>query len=198
VALGAAIWGAHGGIPDPASLPSMSKRVTAQFGSDVQQAKPSEAAPVLPAPARVGRVHTKRMFTAVMNVADMSHVTFSPVRPQLMEVLASRLALSTVGGFCDEIIARDAPLPVARTRVFSTGKDQQRTVKIQVCQGDSRRFDENAPLGTLVLDGLTPLPRGAVKIEVTFSVDSEGVLKASAKDQATQRAQTVEIRLKDA
>jgi molecular chaperone DnaK len=188
----------------------MSKRVTAQFGSDVQQAKPSESLPNLP--ARVGRVHTKRMFTAVMGAAqttdivDMSRVTFSPpqpidpskvVRPQLSEVLASRLALSTVGGFCDEIIGRDVALPAGRTRVFSTGKDQQRTVKIQVCQGDSRRFDENQALGTLVLDGLPALPRGALKIEVTFSVDAEGVLKASAVDQATQRAQTIEIRLKD-
>jgi molecular chaperone DnaK len=212
VALGAAIWGTHGGIPDPASLPSMSKRVTAQFGSDVQQAKPSEAASSLPSPARVGRVHTKRMFTAVMgavsstDLVDMNRVVFSPpqpidpaklVRPQLSEVLASRLALSTVGGFCDEIIGRDVALPAGRTRVFSTGKDQQRTVKIQVCQGDSRRFDENKPLGTLVLDGLPALPRGALKIEVTFSVDAEGVLKASAMDLTTQRAQTVEIRLKD-
>jgi len=213
VALGAAIWGAHGGIPDPASLPSMSKRVTAQFGSDVQQAKPSEAAPSAPSPARVGRVHTKRMFTAVMgavsgpaDIVDMSRVSFSPpqpieaakvVRPQVMEVLASRLALSTVGGFCDEIIGKDVALPIERTRVFSTGKDLQRAVKIQVCQGDSRRFDENKALGTLVLDGLPALPRGALKIEVTFSVDAEGVLKASAKDQATQRAQTVEIRLRE-
>jgi molecular chaperone DnaK len=213
VALGAAIWGAHGGLPDPASLPSMSKRVTAQFGSDVQQAKPSEAAPSLPSPARVGRVHTKRMFTAVVqavkgagDVSDLGVPDFSPptpvaaddlVKPQMVEVMASRLALSTVGGFCDEIIARDLALPIAKTRVFSTGKDLQRTVKIQVCQGDSRRFVENTPLGTLVLDGLPALPRGAIKVEVTFSVDAEGVLVASARDQATGRAQTVEIRLRD-
>ncbi len=205
VALGAAIWGAHGGIPDPASLPSLSKRVTAQFGSDVQQAKPSEAAPNLP--ARVGRVHTKRMFTAVMQAvkgASDVQVSFSPpsvisaadvIKPQMLEVLASRLGLSTVGGFCDEILAADVALPVEKTRVFSTGKDKQRTVSVQVCQGESRRFEENKPLGTLVLDGLAPMPRGSVKIEVTFSVDAEGVLKASAKDQATGRVQAVEIRL---
>jgi molecular chaperone DnaK (HSP70) len=214
VAIGAAIWGAHGGLPDPASLPSLSKRVTAQFGSDVQQAKPSESAPgASTSAARVGRVHTKRMFTAVMDaqagpskVSDLGVAIFSTpqpvsadevVRPQLMEVLASRLALSTVGGFCAEIVARDLALPLARTRVFTTGKDAQRTVKIQVCQGDSRRYDENKALGTLVLDGLPALPRGALKIDVTFSIDAEGVLKASAHDQATGRAQSVEIRLKD-
>jgi molecular chaperone DnaK len=148
------------------------------------------------------------MFTAVMNAVQNGtaetirggDVSFSPtqvVRPQVMEVLASRLGLSTVGGFCDEIIARDVSLPTAKTRVFTTGKDDQRSVRIQVCQGDSRRFAENHALGTLVLDQLPAAPRGMVKIEVTFSVDADGVLRAEARDAATGRAQTVEIRLRD-
>jgi molecular chaperone DnaK (HSP70) len=220
VAVGAAIWGVHGGVPAQTNPASISKRVTAQFGSDAQQAVPAQAVPNIPAPARVGRVHTKRMFTAVMQAMQTPQagtpsplpVTIDPgapgslsvsfseprlVKPVMLEVLASRLAVSTVGGFCDEIIAKDVPVPTERTRVFSTGKDGQRLVKVQVCQGDSRRFAENTGLGTIVLDGLPPRPRGEVKIAVTFSVDGEGVLKASARDEQSGKAQSVEIRLKD-
>jgi len=92
---------------------------------------------------------------------------------------------------------RDSLLPAAKTRVFSTSADNQRAVKIQVCQGESRRYAENRGLATLLLDQLPAKPRGGVKIEVTFSVDADGVLRAEAKDQATGRAQTVEIRLRE-
>jgi molecular chaperone DnaK (HSP70) len=248
-ALGAAIWGAHGGgLPDP-KAPGLAKRITSNFGSHTQQAKPSEARTAFPTPGRVGRVHTKRMFTVTGLEGGLSDVRFSPatplpvvddaetrrdlpayddpagtrrgaapagearpsthttatagmppigsVRPQVVEVLASRLALSTVGGYCDEIIARDTPLPHSRTRKFTTGKDGQRLVSIQVCQGDSRRFDENRALGVLVLADLPPRPRGVVAIEVTFAIDADGVLHASARDAATGQAQSLEIRLGD-
>jgi molecular chaperone DnaK (HSP70) len=247
-ALGAAIWGAHDGLPDPRKVLA-AKRVTSNFGSHNQQAKPSEAKPIFPLPARVARVHTKRMFT-VVSPDGLPAVTFSaamplpmlegfdpgstalpgpaaaapimstlpgapaslrpprpPVAPplagprssqpmKLVEALASRLAISTVGGFCDEIMSKDLILPAAKSRVFSTSKDAQRTVSIQVCQGDSRRYEENRALGILLLDNLPARPRGAVQIEVTFAIDQDGVLLASAKDQATGRAQSVEIRLK--
>jgi molecular chaperone DnaK len=263
VAVGAAIWGVHGGVPDSVSVASISKRVTAQFGSDAQQAVPATAIAASPASARVGRVHTKRMFTAVMQAVqtppggspvapiifpgglapgqagasggasfpgaapggapgvpganlvpggtalppsgmpptlDPTGASFSPprmVKPIMLEVLAERLAVSTVGGFCDEIIAKDAPVPTERSRVFSTGKDGQRLVKVSVCQGASRRFDENLQLGTIVLDNLPPRSRGQVRIVVTFSVDADGVLRASARDEETGAIQSVEIHLKD-
>jgi molecular chaperone DnaK (HSP70) len=226
VALGAAIWGAYGGMPDAQSPTPIAKRVTANFGSDAQQAVPSEAVPAMPAPQRVGRVQTRRMFTAVMQAVqakvaeheaaaasgakpptratpmpfDPGAVSFGaarPVKPVMPEVLASRLACSTVGGFCDEIIGKDIAVPTEKTRVFSTGKDGQQMVRVEVCQGDSRRFEENQRLGIIVLDGLPARPRGAVRIAVCFNVDADGVLKASARDEATGMAQSVEIRLWD-
>jgi molecular chaperone DnaK (HSP70) len=216
-AIGAAIWGVHGGVADSVNPASISKRVTAQFGSDAQQSVPAPAVANQPGPARMGRVHTKRMFTAIMSALTPpagapgapvpvtidpgrgAGVSFSEprmVKPVMLEVLASRLAVSTVGGFCDEIIARDTAVPTEKTRTFSTGKDGQRMVKVSVCQGDSRRFAENLDLGTIVLDGLPARPRGGVKIGVTFSVDGDGVLRASARDEETGRAQSVQIQLK--
>lgn len=195
IALGTALWGAHGGAP-PTGATTTRKRVTARFGSDAQQVAPSVAVASTPRPTRVGRVVTRKMFTAAMPaVAEVTFGEPQPVRPKLIEVLASRLGLSTVGGYCDEILAKDAPVPTEKTRVFSTGKDAQSVVRIDVCQGDSRRFAENRPLGTLILDNLPPRPRGEVRIAVTFSVDADGLLTASARDESTGRQHSVRIQL---
>jgi molecular chaperone DnaK len=80
------------------------------------------------------------------------------------------------------------PVPVEQTRVFATSADNQTTVRIQVCQGESRRFDENIPLGDLELPGLPAARRGDVKIEVTFRVDTNGILRVRARDAATGMA----------
>lgn len=199
VALGAALYGAAAGGPLPgAGASGVRRRVTAQFGSESQQAQPSAAVASVPAPARVGRIATRKMFTAAMPaVTDVSFGEARPVKPQLVEVMASRLSVSTVGGYCDEIIARDVPVPTEKSRVFSTGKDDQPAVTIKVCQGDSRRFAENVPLGALVLEGLPRRPRGQVRIAVTFSVDQDGLLVASARDEATGQGQSVRIQLGD-
>jgi molecular chaperone DnaK (HSP70) len=168
----------YGGAPPP------SDGSPAPLGADVAQTR-----------SRVGRISTKKMFTAVMQAEALPEVTFSPPRPVLTEVTAAKLAVSTVGGFCDEIIAADRAIPASNTRVFTTGKDNQRTVQVNVCQGPSRRFDENTPLGSLHLEGLPPRPRGQVRIAVTFAVDEDGVLEASATDEATGRAQSIRIQL---
>jgi molecular chaperone DnaK (HSP70) len=198
-ALGAAIFASRGELA--------SARVTNPYGAVAPPPADVIEAPLLgqPSPARVGRVSTKKMFTAVMQAAQAPQVTFSaprmtppgaaPAMPAIIEVTASRLGLSTVAGFCDEIIPRDLPVPAARTRVFSTGRDGQRAVTLSVCEGDSRRFGENRPLGTLVLDGLPPRPRGQVRIAVTFTIDADGVLEAAALDEGTGRAQKIQIRL---
>jgi molecular chaperone DnaK (HSP70) len=150
---------------------------------------------------RVGRVITKKLFTAVMQAAVPEDealdapITERMARPTLIEVTASRLALFTVGGFCDEIIAADSPIPVAQTRVFSTGKDGQPSVVLKICQGDSRRFKENMPLGVLTLAGLPPRPRGQVRIGVTFAIDDDGVLTALARDEQTGQEQRIRIEL---
>jgi molecular chaperone DnaK (HSP70) len=186
--------------PDPSLQQTMHamRRVTSPYGGQHAPADGTPAAlgaEVDQNRSRVGRISTKKMFTAVMQAQTQPEVSFSPPRPVLTEVTAAKLAVSTVGGFCDEIIPADRAIPTSNTRVFTTGKDNQRTVQVNVCQGPSRRFDENTPLGSLLLEALPPRPRGQVRIAVTFSVDEDGVLEASAKDEATGRAQSIRIKL---
>ncbi len=189
-ALGAALYAAKQDV--------LSDRITSPYGQ-VSPPPDEEAAPpvVRPRKTRVGRVVTKKMFTAVMDAQSptVPEVSFSPPRPQLVEVTASPLKLSTVGGFCEEIIPVNEQVPATKTRVFSTAKDNQLEVNVRVCQGESRQFHENIPLGTLVLADLAPRPRGQVTIAVQFAIDDDGVLEASARDEQTGQAQSIRIKL---
>ena len=109
-------------------------------------------------------------------------------KPVLLDVTPRALGIAVAGGFAEPIVERNVPLPVEQTRVFATSSDQQTKVLIQVCQGESRRFEENAALGELALHGLRAGRRGEVKIEVTFKVDTNGILRVRARDPATDMA----------
>jgi molecular chaperone DnaK len=82
---------------------------------------------------------------------------------------------------------------VERTRSFVTSHDRQTTVVIAVCQGESRKFSENAPLGTLTLEGIPPRPRGEAEIEVTFVIDTDGILHVRARDTKTNQSTQAKI-----
>jgi molecular chaperone DnaK len=116
-------------------------------------------------------------------------------RPVLLDVTPRALCVATVGGYCDEIIRRNSQIPIEQTRVFSTANDGQIAVEIKVGQGESRRFDENTLLGTLILDGLEPRSRGEASIAVTFEIDTDGILQVRAVDQKTGRQQSARIQL---
>ncbi len=105
--------------------------------------------------------------------------------PVLLDVTPRALGIAVAGGFAEPIVERNVPLPVEQTRVFVTSADQQTKVVIQVCQGESRRFEENAALGELTLNGLRAGRRGEVKIEVTFKIDTNGILRVRARDPET-------------
>ncbi len=120
-------------------------------------------------------------------VSPLSAGTATPyrgpvVRPVLLDVNPSTLAIQTAGGFVERLLDKNAPIPIERSRVFSTLRDNQTRVEIDCCRGESRRYTENEPLGTLVLDQLPPKPRGDVKIEVSFRVDADGILHVRAAD----------------
>jgi molecular chaperone DnaK len=115
--------------------------------------------------------------------------------PVLVDVTPLTLSVETVSGFCDPVIERNTAVPCERTRAFVTAADHQTSVRVRVSQGESTRFDQNTILGEVELGGLRPAPRGAVRIEVTFGLDGNGMLNVKAHDVASGRATSVTVRL---
>ena len=134
---------------------------------------------------------------AIQATALASGDTSSAAAPSsiLLDVTPRALGLAVVGGYADVIIERNAQIPVEQTRVFSTSQDNQETVRIQVCQGESNVFSENQLLGELVLDGLRPAPRGTVKIAVTLEIDTNGILQVRALDCETRKHQSARVQI---
>ena len=118
-----------------------------------------------------------------------------PKRPVLMDVNPATLAIHTAGGFTERLLDKNAPIPIERTRIFTTSRDNQTRVEIDCCRGEGRRYEDNEPLGTLLLDGLDARPRGDLKIEVQFRVDADGILHVRAMDQASGRRQEVHLQV---
>jgi molecular chaperone DnaK len=115
--------------------------------------------------------------------------------PLLLDVTPHSLGIETVGGFCESVIKRNAAIPVEQTRIFSTAQDNQRIVRVRICQGESRRLDDNQGLGEIELAGLRAAARGKVKIGVTFEIGADGTLSVRARDLETGREQSVRIKL---
>ncbi len=113
--------------------------------------------------------------------------------PLLLDVTPHTLSIETVGGFCEPVIARNAPIPAEETRVFSTARDDQDKLQCRICQGESRKLGENQELGEITLEGLGKGARGKIKINVAFMLDADGTLAVTASDSATGRQQTVKI-----
>jgi molecular chaperone DnaK len=117
------------------------------------------------------------------------------IAPLLLDVTPHTLCVETVGGFCEPIIERNAAIPTEQTRVFTTSRDSQVTVSVRVCQGESRRTDENQVLGQIDLLGLRQGRRGEVSIAVTFVIDADGTLNVRAVDEGTGRGQEIQVNL---
>ncbi|MBL8719359.1 MAG: Hsp70 family protein [Myxococcales bacterium] len=115
--------------------------------------------------------------------------------PLLIDVTPLSLAVETVGGYVDRVIARNTPVPCAQTRTFTTSSDNQQVVMIRVCQGEGEQFPLNTSLGQLELSGLRPARRGDLAIEVTFELDADGILNVRARDTETQRQTQAKMKL---
>ncbi|MBC7256202.1 MAG: molecular chaperone DnaK, partial [Chloroflexi bacterium] len=111
----------------------------------------------------------------------------------LLDVTPLTLGIETLGGVATPIIERNTTIPVRRSQIFSTASDNQTQVQINVVQGERPMAADNKLLGTFILDGIPPAPRGIPQIEVTFDIDADGILHVSAKDKATGREQKITI-----
>ncbi|MBU4481049.1 molecular chaperone DnaK [Patescibacteria group bacterium] len=111
----------------------------------------------------------------------------------LLDVLPLSLGIETLGGVSTPMIAKNTTIPTAKTQIFSTAADSQTSVEINVLQGERPMAADNRSLGKFILTGLPPAPRGMPQVEVTFDVDANGILKATAKDKATNRSQSIRI-----
>lgn len=111
----------------------------------------------------------------------------------LVDVTPLTLGVETLGGVATSLIARNTPIPVKHSEIFTTAADMQPSVTVHVYQGERPMAADNTSLGEFNLDGLIPAPRGVPKIEVTFDIDSNGILNVTAKDQATGKSQSIAI-----
>jgi molecular chaperone DnaK len=113
----------------------------------------------------------------------------------LLDVTPLTLRLGTVGGYSESVIEKNTPIPIDRTRTFTTARDNQDRVVIKIFQGESRRTDECTLLGQFEFSGLRKAARGLVKIEVTFEIDTDGIVNVSARDVDTGQEASTTISL---
>lgn len=111
----------------------------------------------------------------------------------LLDVTPLTLAIETLGGVATPMIPRNTTVPTSKTEVFSTAADNQTQVQIVVTQGERPMSADNKTLGTFILDGIPPSPRGVPQVEVTFDMDASGILTVTAKDKATGKTQNIKI-----
>jgi molecular chaperone DnaK len=113
----------------------------------------------------------------------------------LLDVTPLSLRIGVAGGLAETVIERNTPVPIEQTRTFTTFQDFQEKVKIRVYQGESRQSEGNELLGQFEFTGFRKARRGQVEIDVTFAIDSDGLVKVTACDRATGKQASTEITL---
>ena len=112
----------------------------------------------------------------------------------LLDVTPLSLGVETLGGVMTVLIPRNTTIPTEKKETFSTAADNQTEVTIHVLQGEREFAADNRTLGRFNLTGIPPAPRGVPQIEVSFDIDANGILNVSAKDLATGKEQSIEIK----
>ncbi len=111
----------------------------------------------------------------------------------LLDVTPLSLGIETLGGVSTKLIEKNTTIPTRKSQVFSTAADNQPAVSIHVLQGEREMAGDNKTLGRFELTGLPPAPRGVPQIEVTFDIDSNGIVHVSAKDLGTGKETSIKI-----
>ena len=111
----------------------------------------------------------------------------------LLDVTPLSMGIETLGGVMTKMIERNTTIPARKSETFSTAEENQTAVDVKVLQGERELARENRTLGNFRLEGIRPAPRGMPQIEVTFDIDANGILTATAKDKDTGKEQKITI-----
>ncbi len=111
----------------------------------------------------------------------------------LLDVTPLSLGIETLGGVMTRLIEANTTIPTKKNETFTTASDNQSSVEIHILQGERPMANQNKSIGRFHLDGIPPAPRGIPQIEVTFDIDSNGILNVSAKDKGTGKTQSIRI-----
>lgn len=111
----------------------------------------------------------------------------------LVDVTPLSMGIETLGGVATKLIERNSKIPTNKSQVFSTAADNQPSVEIHVVQGEREMASDNKSLGRFILDGIAPAPRGVPQIEVSFDLDTNGILNVKATDKGTGKEQHITI-----
>ncbi len=111
----------------------------------------------------------------------------------IVDVIPLSVGIETLGGVATKVIERNTRIPTSKSQVFSTAADNQTSVEINVVQGEREMASDNKSLGRFILDGILAAPRGLPQIEVTFDIDTNGILHVKAKDKGTGKEQHITI-----
>lgn len=111
----------------------------------------------------------------------------------LIDVTPLSLGIETLGGVATKLIERNSKIPTSKSQIFSTAADSQTSVEIHVVQGEREMAKDNKSLGRFILDGILTAPRGMPQVEVSFDIDTNGILSVRAKDKGTGKEQHITI-----
>jgi molecular chaperone DnaK len=111
----------------------------------------------------------------------------------LVDVIPLSLSIETMGGVATKLIERNTAVPTSRSQTFSTAADNQTSVEIHVVQGERAMAADNKSLGKFMLDGIPPAPRGMPQVEVSFDLDTNGILTVKALEKTTGKEQSIRI-----
>jgi molecular chaperone DnaK len=158
-------------------MPAVQEKVKEIFGKEPNQSvNPDEA-------VAIGAAIQGGILSGDSTVKDIILVDVTPLS----------LGIETLGSVNTVLIERNTAVPTSKSQIFSTAADSQTSVEVHVVQGERPMAADNKSLGKFVLDGIPPAPRGIPQIEVTFDIDSNGILKVEAHDKATGKKQHITI-----